>query len=328
MTIRVAILDDYQRVATRFFGPGLPPDVEPETFSDHLGDPEEVVQRLEPFDVVVAMRERTPFPRDVLARLPRLRLLVTTGMHNAAIDLDGAAAEGVLVCGTGGPGHPTAELTLGLMLALARRIPQEDAALRAGAWQTTLGVTLRGRRLGLIGLGRLGRQVASLALAFGMEVGAWSQNLTQAGATEVGVEREATLEGLLRSADIVSIHTRLSDRTRGLLGRDELRVMKRTALLVNTSRGPIVDTAALVDALRNGAIAGAALDVYDEEPLPAEHPLRTAPNTVLTPHLGYVSEESYEVFFREAREDLEAFLAGSPVRCLNEPARAGATAAE
>jgi phosphoglycerate dehydrogenase-like enzyme len=314
---RVAILDDYQRVAARLVG-DLGPGVELEAFPDHVADEDPLVARLAPFEVVVAMRERTAFPARVLERLPSLRLLVTTGMGNASIDLDAAARNGIVVCGTRILVHPTAELALGLMLALARRIPQEDAALRAGIWQEHVGVSLRGRRLGLIGLGKLGRQMAALGAALGMEVVAWSANLTPEAAAEAGADY-LPLRELFATADFVSVHTRLSDRTRGLIGRDELGLMKASALLVNTSRGPIVDEAALVSALESRTIAGAAIDVFDEEPLPRGHPLRTAPNTVLTPHIGYVADDNYRVFYAEVAEDIRAFLAGEPVRSLNEP---------
>jgi phosphoglycerate dehydrogenase-like enzyme len=317
LAARVAILDDYQRVAARLVG-DLGPGVELEAFADHVAEEDELVARLEPFEVVVAMRERTPFPARVLERLPGLRLLVTTGMGNASIDLAAAARRGILVSGTRILVHPTAELALGLILALARRIPAEDAALRAGRWQVGVGVSLHGRRLGLIGLGKLGKQMARLGEALGMEVVAWSASLTPETAAEAGAAYLPLAE-LLATADVVSVHTRLSERTRGLLGRDQLALMKPTALLVNTSRGPIVDEAALVEALEACAIAGAALDVFDEEPLPPEHPLRAAPNTVLTPHIGYVADDNYRVFFDEIAEDIRAFLAGSPVRALNEP---------
>jgi phosphoglycerate dehydrogenase-like enzyme len=314
---RVAFLDDYQGAVERFVHEIE--GAEFEVFHNHLADEDAVVERLAGFDVVVAMRERTPFPRSVLERLPELRLLITTGSRNASIDLDAATEHGVLVCGTGNVDHLTAELALGLMLALARRIVHENAALRRGEWQTELGITLRGKRLGLVGLGRLGGTLAPMAQALGMEVAAWSENLTPERAAQVGVEFVASLDELLASADVVSIHTRLSDRTRGLISRERIAVMKRDAFLVNTSRGPIVDTVALVEALKSGAIAGAAIDVFDEEPLAADDPLRSAPNTVLTPHIGYVSAENYELYFRDAVEDIEAFLAGRPVRCLNAP---------
>jgi phosphoglycerate dehydrogenase-like enzyme len=306
--LRIAVLDDYQDVARRF---AEWPDGTV-FFHEPLADPAEAVQD---FDVVVAMRERTAFPAALLERLPRLRLLVTTGMRNASIDLDAARAGGITVCGTEALGHPTAELAWGLILALARRIPQEDAALRAGRWQTTVGLGLRGLTLGVLGLGRLGSHVAAFGNAFGMRVIAWSQNLTAERAAEGGaalVERDA----LFREADVLTIHLVLSERTRGLVGARELSLMKPTALLVNTSRGPIVDEAALAAALRDGTIAGAAVDVYDREPVPPDHPLLDAPNTVLTPHLGYVTEENYAVFYGQAVEDIAAYAAGAPVRVL------------
>ena len=315
--VRVAILDDYQGVALQMADWGtLPAGTEVQVFRDHLADEVAVAERLADFEVVVAMRERTPFPRRLLERLPKLRLLVTTGMRNASIDLAAATEQGIVVCGTGGVGAATAELTWGLILALLRQIPREDAATRGGAWQVSVGVGLHDKTLGVLGLGNLGSRVATVGRAFGMRVIAWSQNLTAARAAEVG----ATLVGkdeLLAQADILSIHLVLSERTRGLIGARELGLMKPTAYLVNTSRGPIVDEAALIDALRRGAIAGAALDVFDVEPLPADHPLRSLPNTVVTPHLGYVTAETYRVFFGDAVEDIRRFLAGTPVRVLS-----------
>jgi phosphoglycerate dehydrogenase-like enzyme len=289
--------------------------VEVVVFRDHLAAEAAVAVRLADFDVVVAMRERTPFPRTLLDRLPRLRLLVTTGMRNAAIDLRAAADRGVLVCGTGGLPYPTAELTWALILALARRVPREDRATREGGWQETLGIGLNGKTLGVLGLGTLGTRVARVGRALEMNVVAWSQNLTAERAAAVGatlVERDE----LLTRADVVTIHLVLSDRTRGLIGARELGLMRKTAYLVNTSRGQIVEEGALIRALEAGAIAGAGLDVYDEEPLPLDHRLRRLPNTVITPHLGYVTEETYRVFYAEALEDVRAFLAGAPVRVL------------
>ncbi|HLH71181.1 MAG TPA: D-2-hydroxyacid dehydrogenase family protein [Candidatus Dormibacteraeota bacterium] len=314
--IRVAVLDDYQQVAERMADwTSLPEGTEVIFFHDHLAELDALVARLSDFDVVVAMRERTPFPRTLLSRLQRLRLLVTTGMRNAAIDLEAAAELGITVTGTEGTGTSTAELTWALILALLRHVPEEDAAIRAGGWQHTLGVDLAGRTLGVIGLGRIGRQVAAVGRAFGMEVTAWSQHLTEEAAQAAGVRRLGKLE-LLAGADVVTVHLVLSDRTRGLIGAAELEAMKPTAYLVNTSRGPIVDEQALISALRSGRIAGAALDVYDIEPLPQDHPLRTTPNTVLTPHLGYVTEAGYRVFYGQAVEDIIAFLAGTPIRVL------------
>jgi phosphoglycerate dehydrogenase-like enzyme len=315
--MRVAVLDDYQGAA-RELGPwsSLGAGVEVDFFADHVAGDDALVERLEPYEAIVAMRERTPFGRARLERLPKLRLLVTTGMRNASIDLDAAAGLGIVVSGTGSLGSPTAELAWGLILALTRRICEEDRALRAGGWQHTIGPELAGRTLGIVGLGRLGGRVATIARAFEMEVIAWSQNLRAERAREAGVEA-VTRESLFARADVVTIHLVLSDRTRGLIGAGDLARMKRTAYLVNTSRGPIVDEAAVLDALHAGRIAGAAVDVYDIEPLPADHPWRSAPNTVLTPHLGYVSTGTYELFFRDAVEDIAAFRAGRPMRVLS-----------
>ena len=316
---KVAVLDDYQSVALDMADwDSLSPDVTVNVFSDHLSNEDDVANRLGPYEVVVAMRERTPFQRSLLERLPNLRLLVTTGMRNASIDLAAARDNGVAVCGTDGVPYPTAELTWGLILALLRKIPTEDQATRQGSWQVTVGEGLHGKTLGVIGLGRLGSQVASVGGAFGMNVVAWSQNLTAERASEFG----ATLvskEALLSESDVVTIHLVLSGRTRGLIGVAELSLMKPSAYLVNTSRGPIVDESALIDALRSGAIAGAGLDVFDTEPLPVDHPLRSIPNTVMTPHMGYVTSETYRVFYGDAVEDISAFLAGSPVRVLTIP---------
>ena len=313
---RVAILDDYQGVARRMADwTSLPAGTELVIFADHLNDAGAVAARLADFDAVVAMRERTAFPRALLEKLPRLRLLVTTGMRNASIDVGAAVERGVIVCGTAGLPYPTAELTWGLILALVRRIPTEDRATREGRWQVSGGLGLNGKTLGVIGLGGLGSRVAKVGRAFEMDVIAWSQNLTAARAAEVGATL-VTKDELLARADVVSIHLVLGDRTRRLIGARELSRMKRTAYLVNTSRGPIVDEAALVAAVRQGTIAGAGLDVYDEEPLPLDHPLRNLPNTVITPHLGYVTEEGYRIFYGQALEDVKAWLAGKPVREL------------
>jgi len=313
----LAILDDYQGVAlTSVDWAGGLPGVSVVAFRDHLADEDALVQRLLPFDAVVAMRERTPFGPTLLGRLPNLALLVTTGPFNAAIDLSAARDAGVVVCGTGGTASPTAELTWGLILALARNVPVEDAAIRAGGWQQTVGVGLEGKTLGMVGLGRLGGRVARVGQAFGMRVVAWSPHLTpeRAARHEAELVDKATL---FETADVVSVHLVLGEGTRGLITERELRAMRPSALLVNTSRGPIIDEPALVRAVTEGWIAGAGLDVFDEEPLPPEHPLRRAPRTVLTPHLGYVTEETYRVFYGDALEDVQAFLAGSPVRVID-----------
>ncbi|HMB34956.1 MAG TPA: D-2-hydroxyacid dehydrogenase family protein [Methylomirabilota bacterium] len=314
---RVALLDDYQGVALRMADwKSLPAGTDVVAFSDHLADEGALATRLADFDIVMAMRERTAFTRSLLERLPKLRLLITAGMRNASIDMKAAAERGVLVCGTAGLPYPTAELAWGLILGLMRRIPAEDRATREGRWQVSLGLGLNGKTLGVLGLGTLGSRVAKVGRAFEMEVLAWSQNLTRARAEEVGATLVA-MDELLARSDIVSIHLVLSERTRGLLGARELGLMKRSAYLVNTSRGPIVDEAALIDALRNGIIAGAGLDVFDPEPLPADHPFRSLPNIVVTPHLGYVTEETYRVFYGHALEDVQAFLRGAPVRVLS-----------
>jgi phosphoglycerate dehydrogenase-like enzyme len=310
---RIAVLDDYQRVAHRFADWSRLDGHDVTFFHEPLDDPARV---LEPFDVVCAMRERTPFPAELLERLPNLRLLVTTGMRNASIDLEAAARQGVTVCGTEGSWQATTELAFGLMLALARNIPLEDAAIRAGGWQTTVGVSLDGKTLGVVGLGRLGSAAARIGAAFGMRLIAWSENLAPERAAECGAELVSKDE-LFANADFVTIHLVLSRRTRGLIGAHELGLMKPTAFLVNTSRGPIVDEAALLEALEAGTIAGAGLDVFDREPLPVDHPLRSAPNTVLTPHLGYVTEDTYRLFYEQTVENIEAFFAGQSVRVIS-----------
>jgi len=314
---RVAVLDDYQGVAPAMADwSALGSGVRVEAFRDHLADEGAIAARLAPFEIVVAMRERTPFGAELLGRLTALRLLVTTGMGNASIDVDAATRLGIVVSGTPMLPYPTAELTWGLILAFARRIPQEHQAVREGRWQLTVGSGLRGKTLGMLGLGRLGSQVATIGGAFGMTVIAWSQNLTAARAAEVGAALVSKDELLARS-DVVTIHLRLSPRTTGLIGAQDLARMRPTAFLVNTSRGPIVDERALLHALTAGTIAGAALDVFDQEPLPVDHPLRRAANVVLTPHLGYVTVEGYREAYRGAVEDIQAFLAGAPARVLN-----------
>ena len=313
---RVAVLDDYQRVALDCADWSvLPAGVEVEVFQDHLADEQALARRLEPFEVVVAMRERTPFPRSLLERLPRLELLITTGRFNAAIDMEAVQELGVTLSGTGGLLYPTAELTWALILGLVRRLPREDAAIRAGAWQVTLGEGLQGKVLGVIGLGNLGSQVAKVGQAFGMEVLAWSQRLDGERAAARGVEA-VTRDELLRRSDIVSIHYVLSERSRGLIGAEELALMKPTAYLVNTSRGPLVDEPALIAALEEERIAGAGLDVFDVEPLPPDHAFRRLDNVVVTPHIGYVTKETYAVFFREIVGDIQAYLDGAPVRVV------------
>ncbi|MCC7426078.1 MAG: D-2-hydroxyacid dehydrogenase family protein [Alphaproteobacteria bacterium] len=315
-TTKVAILDDYQGVALQFADwKSLPPSVEVAVFRDTITDQAALAARLAPFQVICAMRERTPFRRALIEKLPNLKLLVTSGMRNASLDMAALKERCIAVCGTESLHHPTAELTWGLILAFLRRIPEDEANLRAGRWQRTMGEGLKSRTLGVIGLGKLGAQVAKVGLAFGMEVVAWSQNLTDARCAEIGVRRVGK-EELLRSADVISIHLVLSDRSRGLVGAAELAQMKPTALLVNTSRAPIVDQAALVAALTERRIGGAALDVFEEEPLPAGHPILSCPNTVLTPHLGYVIAENYARFYGEMVDNIKGWLAGAPKRVI------------
>ncbi|MDO8478180.1 MAG: D-2-hydroxyacid dehydrogenase family protein [Candidatus Rokubacteria bacterium] len=293
----------------------LPTGTEVVVFKDHLADEDALAARLADFDIIMALRERTPFPRSLLERLPKLKLLITAGMRNASIDMKAAADRGVLVCGTAGLPYPTAELAWGLILSLARRIPAEDRATREGRWQTSVGLGLNGKTLGVLGLGTLGSRAARVGRAFEMEVLAWSQNLTAERAAEVGASL-TTKDELLARSDFVSIHLVLGERTRGLIGARELGLMKRSAYLVNTSRGPIVEEAAVIRALQDGTIAGAGLDVFDEEPLPPDHPFRRLPNTAITPHLGYVTEETYRVFYGQALEDIKAYLGGTPLRVL------------
>ena len=322
--MKVAVLDDYQSVAESMADwSQLPPGAEVVFFSDHLTDETALAERLGGFDVVVGMRERTPFPRSLLERLPKLRLLVTTGRRNASFDIAAATELGVAVCGTDGAGEGPTELTWGLIIGLLRQIPLEDRRSREGRWGTTVGVGLKGKTIGLLGLGHIGSLMARVANAFDLNVIAWSQNLTADRARECG----ATLvdqDTLFRDSDIVSIHVVLSQRTRGLVGARELGLMKPTAYLVNISRGPIVDEAALVDVLQRRAIAGAALDTFDVEPLPGDHPLLRLDNTLICPHLGYVTDDSYRAMYAGAVEDIRAFASGEPVRVINGEALAGA----
>ncbi len=313
---RIVLLDDYQGVALDYGGwDRVPAEWQVVALERHIADPDELVEALAEAEIVFAMRERTALPAEILDRLPELKLLITAGMGNVAIDVAAAKRNGVVVCGTGMHGPATAEICWGLILALLREIPAEDANMRRGGWQTTIGGDLEGATLGLVGLGRLGRRMVPVAHAFGMEVIAWSENLDPDAAREAGAEPVAKAE-LFERADFVSVHYKLSERSRGIVGAAELAAMKPSAYLVNTSRGPLVDTDALLAALESGQIAGAGLDVYDTEPLPADHPLRSAPRTVLTPHLGYVTEDTYEVFFGDAVEDVLAWLAGAPIREL------------
>ncbi len=314
-----AILDDYQGVARAMADwSAVEARADLRVFRERFADEDALVAAVADCEIVVAMRERTPFHAGVFPRLPRLRLLVTTGMRNAAIAMAAARAHGVTVCGTASQIAPPAELTWALLLGLAKRVVPEHAAFRTnGPWQSSVGTDLAGKQLGLLGLGKIGSRVARVGLAFDMEVAAWSHNLTREQAAGIGVRLAASKAELLETSDYVSIHLVLSGRTRGLLGRDDLRRMKPTACLVNTSRGPIVDEAALIDALTQGWIAGAGLDVFDVEPVPAASPFRSLPNVLATPHLGYVTEANYRVYYGEAAEDVAAFLDGSPIRVVN-----------
>jgi phosphoglycerate dehydrogenase-like enzyme len=315
--MRCVVLDDYQGVATAYADWSVLHGVETASIRQHLPDEDAVVAAVADAEIVVVMRERTPFPARLLARLPRLRLLVTSGMRNAAIDVAAANGRGVVVCGTPSSPTPPVELTWALVLGLARHLVPESTGLRLGGpWQASVGRDLAGATLGVVGLGKIGTRVAAVGQAFGMDVVAWSQHLTDERAAEAGVRRAQRLPDLLAQSDVVTLHLVLSDRTRGLVGADELAVMRRSAYLVNTARAGLVDTAALVAALVAGRIAGAGLDVYDEEPLPPNHLLRTLPNVLGTPHLGYVTEANYRTYFTGAVEDIAAWQAGHPIRRL------------
>jgi phosphoglycerate dehydrogenase-like enzyme len=317
--MKIVLLDDYQRVARAYGKFDALPEAEVEVLHEHVGGLDELAAALRGAEVVVAMRERTRVPAEVFERLPDLRLLATTGMANAAVDLAAAGRHGVTVCGTEMSGAlNTAELTWALILACRRHVVTEDRALRDGRWQTTVGTDLAGSTLGVLGLGRLGSQVARIGQAFGMRVVAWSQNLTPERAAEAGVTW-ASKDYLFAASDVLTVHLKLSDRTTGLIGAAELAAMKPAALLINTSRGPIVDQAALVAALTAGTIGGAGLDVYDTEPLPLGNPLRATPNTVLLPHLGYVTESGLRTMYEQVAENITAWRAGTPRRVLQAP---------
>jgi phosphoglycerate dehydrogenase-like enzyme len=290
-------------------------------FIRHFAGEDSLVAGLADFDIIVANRERTPFHASTFARLPRLKLLITTGARNHVIDLQAAVRHGVTVCATGGNYGPTTEFTWMLLMAAARNLVNEAVNLRAGGpWQLpTIGADLRGRQLGILGLGKIGSVIAGFGKAFGMNVVAWSQNMTDESAAAGGAARAPSLESLLESSDFVTIHVVLSERTRGLIGREQLRRMKKTAFLINTSRGGIVDRPALIESLKEGWIAGAAVDVFEEEPLPADDEMRALPNLLATPHLGHVARSSYAVYYRDAVEDIAAWLQGAPIRVLAAP---------
>jgi phosphoglycerate dehydrogenase-like enzyme len=312
--VKIAVLDDYQGVALSMADWSRVQAVaDVRVFRDHISDVGTLVERLAPYDVLVMMRERTPLPAAVVERLPRLKLVVTTGRRNASIDIEALRARGVPVCNTESVGTSTPELTWALILGLSRHLVTSAADVRDGRWQTTIGADLAGRTLGIVGLGRIGAKVARVGTAFGMDVLGWGRHLTTEGATAAGA-RAVPFEEVLRSSDVVTIHVVLSAETRALVGERELALMKPGALLVNTSRGPVVDTDHLVAALESGHLGGAAVDVFDEEPLPVDHPLRSTRRLLATPHIGYVTERGYRVFYGQAVENIEAFLAGSPIR--------------
>ncbi len=315
--LRAAILDDYQNCAlTLADWSSVTKDVEVKVFTKPIGDDDAVIKTLQGFAIVNMMRERTPFNRKVIEGLPELKLLITTGARNNSIDLKACAERGITVCGTGGFGNPTTGVAIGLLLELTRRIGFEHARMKAGeAWQVTLGQDVEGMTLGVVGLGKLGTRVAKVAQALGMKVIAWSQNLTAEKAAEAGVEN-VSKEELFKRADVISIHVILSDRSRGLIGAKEIGLMKKTAFIINTARAPIVDGKALMAALESKAIAGAGLDVFEVEPLPLNSPLRKMDNVVITPHLGYVSEQNYRKQYPDVVEDIRAWLDGKPVRVV------------
>ncbi|CAI0823870.1 D-2-hydroxyacid dehydrogenase family protein [Serratia quinivorans] len=318
MKLKCAILDDYQQVALSMADwSALGDRVEVFSIGQHFSDEAELAVHLQDCDILVIMRERTPITATLLARLPQLKLLITSGMRNASIDLAAAAQRGVIVCGTASGSAAPMELSWALLLGLAKHLLVENHGLRNnGPWQQAVGVTLQGKTLGLLGLGKIGSQMAVVAQAFGMRVLAWSQNLTAERAAEVGVTLAASKQALFEQSDFVSVHLVLSERSRGLVGRPELQAMKKTAYLINTSRAAIVDRSALIDALQQGQIAGAGLDVFEVEPLPSDDIFRQLPNVLATPHLGYVADSNYQIYFREAIENIEAFIAGVPLRQL------------
>ncbi len=314
---KLAILDDYQDVATDMvdWSP-LAGDVEITVFNDHLSDEDAVAERLKPFELVMIMRERTPFPRSLFEKLPNLEHLISSGMRNLSVDVDAAGDNGVICTGTPSLGYPTAELTWGLIHSLARHVPLEDRETRAGGWQKTVGVGLRDKVLGVMGLGRIGVDVARVGIATGMQVIAWSENLTQDKCDEVGA-RLVTKEELLEQSDFLTIHLLLSDRTRGLIQADDLARMKPSAFIINTSRGPIIDEPALINALQNRKIGGAGIDVFEVEPLPLDHPLRDMPNMVIMPHLGYVTVENYQNWYGGTVENVRSWLDGKTINQMS-----------
>ena len=316
--MRVAILDDYLNVALELGDwSSLHGKAELFVFDKPFASQDEAAEKLAKFEIIVGMRERTAFSSNLLKRLPNLKQLITTGMRNRSFDMEAATEQGITICGTDSAGQPTAELTWAILLGLACQIPAHDRGMKSGQWQTKLNGNVGGKTLGVVGLGKLGSAVARVGLAFGMKVIAWSQNLTDERAAEVGAIR-VEKKTLLSQSDYISIHLILSDRSRGLIGAEELKLMKPSAYLVNTSRGPIVDEDALLEALQNHKIAGAGIDVYSEEPLPVGSPFRTLDNVLLTPHMGYVATNNISRMYSDAAEDIAAFLDGNPVRVLND----------
>jgi phosphoglycerate dehydrogenase-like enzyme len=322
MPLRCAILDDYQHVALSMADwSGIEAKIAIDRFDDHIADTDALIARLADYDIIIAMRERTVFDAERLGRLPKLKLLITTGMANASIDMTAAARLGITVAGTRGFVGSAAELTWALLMAMVRHIPSEVANFRAAQdpWQISVGRDLRGLTLGVVGLGKLGQQVATYGRAFGMNVIGWSRSNTPEKSAELGIGYAASVEELLPAADIVTLHLTLNAETKGIIGKRELGRLKRDAILLNTSRGPLVDEQALIEALESGHLGGAGLDVFDQEPLPANHAFRRLANVVATPHLGYVTEETYRIFYRDALEDIAAWIDGKPVRVLNAP---------
>lgn len=315
--MKIAVLDDYQGVAREFGNwRSLEAGHDLTIFREHLGNREAVISALKDFDVIAVMRERTVFDKPTLEQLPNLKFMVTTGMRNSSIDMDYLKERGINCSGTGGRTQTTPELAWGLILAVARNIPLEDSNMRAGKWQTTIGLDLEEKTLGIVGLGRLGREMARIGQAFKMNVIAWSQNLTDESAATAGVRR-VDKSTLFREADVVTVHYKLSERSTGIIGQSELEAMKPTGIFINTSRAAIIDMNALIAMLTAGKIAGAGIDVYDDEPVPASHPIRSCPRTVLTPHLGYVSHDTYRIFYSETVGAIEAWITGAPVRVIN-----------
>ncbi len=316
--MRLAIIDDYENVALRMADWGdLGDKIEIDVYRDHLTEGDELADRLSPYDILVIMRERTPFPRSLIEQLPNLKLLVTTSAKNRSIDLTTCGEKGIVVCGTESSRNAPVELAWALILSSLRRIPQHDRAVRRGVWGDSIGSGIEGKVLGVLGLGKTGKPVARVGLAFGMKVVACSQNLTAEQASAAGAVRMEKDE-LFKTADVITVHLVLSNRTQGLIGAHEIGLMKPSAYLINTSRGPIIQEKSLVDALKANRIAGAGLDVFDREPLPRDHPFLSLPNTVLTPHIGYVIQESFRTYYTQAKEDVDAWLAGKPIRVLEQ----------